>query len=135
MAAPLFAQSQQTSGNQPYSIKIQGFMGGYLSPSGNIKDIGPNAPTGINFGVELPSTRQKPWQQYLNDPAVGVGMSYLNFGNDVMGEGIALYPYIMLNALTENRCQIRPGSGQDASAYMRMHRVRYRLPDTFYPQR
>ena len=110
-------------------------MGGYLAPSGNIKDISPNAPTGINFGVELPSTRQKPWQQYLNDPAVGVGMSYLNFGNDVMGEGIALYPYIMINALTENRCQIRPGSGQDASAYMRMHRVRHRLPDTFYPQR
>ena len=107
MSTSLFAQDRKASGNHPYSIKVQGFMGGYLSPSGNIKDISPNAPTGINFGVELPSTRQKPWQQYLNDPAVGVGMSYLNFGNDVMGEGIALYPYIMINALNENRCQIK----------------------------
>ena len=81
MATTVFAQEPQTSGNRPFSIKVQGFMGGYLSPSGNIKDISPNAPTGINFGVELPSTRQKPWQQYLNDPTVGIGMSYLNFGN------------------------------------------------------
>lgn len=98
---------EQKGGNTPFSIKVQGFMGGYLSPSGNMEDLDPNAPSGINFGIELPSTRQKPWQQYLNDPAVGVGMSYLNFGNDVMGEGIALYPYIMLNAMRTEICQVK----------------------------
>ena len=78
MATTVFAQEPQTSVNRPFSIKAQGFMGGYLSPSGNIKDISPNAPTGINFGVELPSTRQKPWQQYLNGSSCVAAASKIN---------------------------------------------------------
>ena len=89
----------ETSGNDRFSFKTQVFMGKYLDPSSNIEDIVPNAPTGLNFGIEFPSSRQRPWQQYLNDPTVGLGISYLNMGNDVMGEGIAMYPYIMINAL------------------------------------
>lgn len=86
------------AGNGGFSIRTQAYMGRYLNPSGNIVEIDPNAPTGLNFGVEFPSTRQRPWQQYLNDPTVGLGMTYLNLGNDLMGEGIALYPYILINA-------------------------------------
>ena len=95
------AQNRHTEaeGNDRFSIKIQPFMGLYLDPSSNIEEIDPNAPAGLNFGVEFPSSRQRPWQQYLNDPTVGLGVTYLNLGNDVMGEGLALYPYIMLNAL------------------------------------
>lgn len=89
---------QDNSGNDTFSIKSQVFMGGYISPSSNIKDIDPNAPAGLNIGIEFPSTRQHPWQQYLNDPTVGLGIAYLNLGNDVMGSGIAMYPYILLNA-------------------------------------
>lgn len=85
------------TGNDRFSIKAQTFVGSYLDPSANIQDIKPNGPSGMNFGVEFPSARQRPWQQYLNDPTVGLGMSYLNFGSDLMGEGIALYPYIMIN--------------------------------------
>ena len=53
------------TGNERFSVKAQAFMGTYLDPSGNIVDIDPNAPTGLNFGVEFPSSRQRPWQQYL----------------------------------------------------------------------
>ena len=74
-------------------------MGNYLDPSSNIEEIDPNAPTGLNFGIEFPSSRQRPWQQYLNDPTVGIGLSYLNLGNDTMGEGLAMYPYIRINGL------------------------------------
>jgi len=82
-------------------------MGLYLDPSSNIEEIDPNAPAGINFGVEFPSSRQRPWQQYLNDPTVGLGVTYLNLGNDVMGEGLALYPYIMLNALSTDFLHVK----------------------------
>jgi hypothetical protein len=81
-------------------------MGTYLDPSGNIKDIDPNAPTGLNLGIEFPSSRQRPWQQYLDDPTVGLGMSYYNLGNDVMGEGIAMYPYILINMVRTRHFQI-----------------------------
>lgn len=84
------------TGNDRFSVKVQGTVGMYLDPSSNIEDINPSAPTALNFGVEFPSSRQRPWQQYLNDPAVGLGMSYLNLGNDTMGSGVALYPYISI---------------------------------------
>ena len=93
------AQERQKEGNDRFSIKAQAFMGGYIDAPSNIVDIDPNSPTGVNIGIEFPSSRQRPWQQYLNDPTVGLGMTYLNFGNDVMGEGIAMCPYILLNAL------------------------------------
>ena len=93
--------------NDRFSIKTQAFMGGYLDPSTNLKNIDPNAPTGLNLGIEFPSSRQRPWQQYLNDPTAGLGVSYLNFGNDVMGEGLAMYPYILLNALRTDHFHAR----------------------------
>ena len=36
------------TGNDAFSVKAQAFMGTYLDPSGNIVDIDPNAPTGLN---------------------------------------------------------------------------------------
>lgn len=101
VATSLLAQNEPTegTGNDRFSIKIQAFMGQYIDPSSNIREIDPNAPSGLNIGIEFPSSRQRPWQQYLNDPTVGLGLSYYNLGNDIMGEGIAMYPYILINAL------------------------------------
>ena len=87
---------KSNTGFDKFTIKTQAFMGSYLDPSGNIQDINPNAPMGLNLGVEFPSNGQRPWQQYLNDPTVGVGLSYLNLGNDGMGDGMAMYPYIRI---------------------------------------
>lgn len=101
------AQNHHKEGNDRFSIKTQLFMGGYLDAPSNIVEIDPNSPTGLNIGIEFPSSRQRPWQQYLNDPTVGLGATYINFGNDVMGEGIAMYPYILLNALRTSHFQVK----------------------------
>lgn len=50
------------NGNDRFSIKIQPFMGTYMAPNSSIKDMNPNGPTGINFGIEFPSSQQHPWQ-------------------------------------------------------------------------
>ena len=96
-AAAQTAPSHKT-GNDRFSFRVQPAVGMYMDPSSNLLDLDPNAPTALNFGIEFPSSRQRPWQQYLNDPTVGLGVSYLNLGTDAMGEGIAMYPYIMINA-------------------------------------
>lgn len=99
--------------NDRFSFKVQTIMGAYMDPSSNLLDIDPNSPTGLNFGIELPSTRQRPWQQYLNDPTVGLGISYLNFGNKTMGEGIAMYPYLLFHVIRRERfnANIKLGAG------------------------
>ena len=91
--------SMEKTGNDRFSIKAQPFMGFYIDQSSNLMNINPNAPTGVNLGFEFPSSQQLPWQQYLNNPTVGLGLSYINWGADVMGHAIAAYPYILLNAV------------------------------------
>jgi hypothetical protein len=61
--------------------------------------IDPTFPSGINFGFEFPSNQQRPWQQYLNNSTYGVGISYIDNGDKVMGHSVSVYPYIMLNCL------------------------------------
>ena len=87
------------TGNDRFSFKVQPFVGGYLSPNGNLETINPSAPAGINFGFEIPSSQQYPWQQYLNNSTAGVGVTYLDLGDKVMGKAVSVYPYIMLNCV------------------------------------
>lgn len=101
------------SGNDRFSIKVEPFIGAYLMKSGNMKDIDPNPPSGIHFGIEFPSTQQRPWQQYLNNPTVGLGISYIDLGDKVMGQAIAMYPYIMINGVRSEHfnLKVKIGSG------------------------
>ena len=88
-----------SAGNDRFSLKVQPFVGGYLSPNGNLETINPSAPAGVNFGFEFPSNQQRPWQQYLNNSTLGVGASYIDLGDKVMGKTISVYPYIMINCV------------------------------------
>lgn len=101
------------SGNDRFSIKVQPFMGAYLLKSSNLSEINPHGPTGINFGIEFPSSQQRPWQQYLNNPTVGLGISYIDLGHKTMGKGISVYPYIMLNGYRSEHfnLKVKLGSG------------------------
>ncbi|MBQ9137464.1 MAG: acyloxyacyl hydrolase [Alistipes sp.] len=113
IAAAKDANKFYKSGNDRFSFKVQPFMGTYLMPSSNLSEINPNGPAGLNLGVEFPSSQQRPWQQYLNNPTVGLGMSYIDMGHKTMGEGIAVYPYIMLNGFRSQyfNLKVKLGSG------------------------
>lgn len=89
----------QKAGNDRFSIKAQYVMGFYIDKHSNLKLHDPSAPTGIMLGFEFPSTQQRPWQQYLMNPTVGLGMTYLDLGDEMLGHAIAFYPYILLNCL------------------------------------
>lgn len=104
------------SGNNRFAIKVQPFMGSYLMASSNLKEINPNGPAGLNFGVEFPSSQQRPWQQYLNNPTVGLGMSYINLGDKAMGTAISMYPYIMINGFRSKHFQLKVKLGSGIAA-------------------
>lgn len=100
-------------GNDRFSIKVQPFMGGYLMKSSNMEEINPNGPAGIHLGVEFPSLQQRPWQQYLNNPTVGLGISYIDLGDKLMGKAISMYPYILINGVRVEHfnLKVKIGSG------------------------
>lgn len=85
-----------------YAIKVQPFTGSYLDQNSHFDKFRPFAPKGINLGLEFPSFQQLPWQQYLNNPTVGLGMSLIDFGHEMVGESVAMYPYILIPAIRNN---------------------------------
>lgn len=91
----------------PFSIKAYPFRGMYLDKNTHFEKFGAISPAGVHMGIEFPSQQQLPWQQYLGNPTVGVGVSWLDFGHDMLGMGIALYPYILLDAIDTPYFQMR----------------------------
>lgn len=98
---------QKDISNQRFSIKAQPFVGFYVDKSSNIEAINPHAPMGVNIALEFPSMQQRPWQQYLNNPTAGIGMTYMDFGADMMGMTVAVYPYLMLNVIRAKHFEMK----------------------------
>ena len=92
------AQSPQT-GNDRFAIKVQPFMGSYLADNIHFNKFRPFAPYGVNLGWEFPSDQQRPWQQYLNNATLGVGMSFIDFDHEKVGKAVAMYPYLLIPAV------------------------------------
>lgn len=96
-----FAPAQESSklSDSKFAIKVQPFTGTYLDQGYHFDKFRPFAPKGVNFGLELPSQQQRPWQQYLGNPTAGVGVSFIDFCHEMVGEAVAVYPYILIPAI------------------------------------
>ncbi len=107
LAAVLFtgiasAQENQKTGilgDNQFAIKVEPFHGAYTSHSYHFEKFRPFSPKGINLGLELPSSQQRPWQQYLGNPTWGIGMSLIDFGHPMVGEAVSMYPYLLIPAV------------------------------------
>ena len=95
------------SGKLPFSIKAYPFRGMYLSSETHWGKFGPVHPAGVSVGFELPSQRVRPWQQYLGDPTVGLGVSWFDLGHQMLGHSVAVYPYIMFDAIDTKHFQMK----------------------------
>lgn len=95
------AQDNRTGlfGDNQFAIKVEPFHGSYTSHSYHFEKFRPFSPKGINLGLELPSSQQHPWQQYLGNPTWGVGLSVIDFGHAMMGEAVSMYPYLLIPAV------------------------------------
>lgn len=95
------AQHNQTEENR-FAIKVQPFYGTYLDKGSHFdkfREMGPFAPSGVNLGWEFPSDQQRPWQQYLGNSTLGLGMSLIDFGNAKVGKSLSMYPYLLIPAV------------------------------------
>lgn len=98
---------EAADGKVPFSIKAYPFRGMYLDKNTHFEKFGPISPAGVHMGVEFPSLQQRPWQQYLGNPTVGLGVSWIDLGHDMLGMGFAVYPYILLDAIDTKYFQMR----------------------------
>ena len=100
--------SENTSDNKfPFAIKAYPFRGAYLDSGTHWDKFGGAYPAGVHLGFELPSQQQLPWQQYLNNATAGVGVSWIDMGHKMLGHSVAVYPYILLNAIDTDYFQMR----------------------------
>ena len=93
------AQESSKLSDSKFAIKVEPFHGAYTSHSYHFEKFRPFSPKGVNLGLELPSSQQRPWQQYLGNPTWGVGLSVIDFGHDMMGESVSMYPYLLIPAV------------------------------------
>lgn len=110
-ATSLSAQTTENAGSGkdkfPFSIKAYPFRGTYMSSGTHWDKFGDAYPAGVNVGFELPSQHQRPWQQYLSDPTIGFGLTWMNLGHDMLGHSVALYPYILFDAIDTKYFQMK----------------------------
>ena len=97
----------EESGKIPFSIKAYPFRGTYLDSSTHFEKFGAAAPAGVNLGFEILSQQQRPWQQYLNNATVGIGLSWMDLGHEMLGHSVAVYPYILFDAIHTDYFQMR----------------------------
>ncbi len=117
-------------GPQEFVVKFN-FTGGKILPlSDNLKLTAQKPTVGGELCLELPSWNSYPWQVYLNEPTLGVGVSFFDLGNkNVLGYTIATYPYMLFNCLTTDFFEIRYKVGIGLSFFNK----RYGNCDTIAP--
>lgn len=113
IALAIFLFANTVLANSPFAIKAYPFRGMYLDKNTHFEKFGAIHPAGVHMGLEFPSQQQFPWQQYLGNPTVGIGVSWLDFGDPQepgtaeLGMGVAIYPYILLDAIDTKYFQMR----------------------------
>ena len=99
------AQSLKTE-NDKFSIKVQPFIGSYLDKNNHhFEKLGLDNLSGMNLGIEFPSEQQRPWQQYLNNATLGIGLSVIDWQSEYLGKAIAMYPYLIIPAVRTEQFQ------------------------------
>lgn len=105
LAISVSAQTYQT-GNDRFSIKVQPFFGSYLDKNNHhFEKLGLENLSGMNLGIEFPSEQQRPWQQYLNNSTLGIGLSVIDWNSKYLGKAIAMYPYLLIPAVRTEQFQ------------------------------
>ena len=109
LSAAAQTSASENTGNDkfPFSIKAYPFRGTYLDSGRHWDIFGGAYPAGVNLGFELPSQQQHPWQQYLGNATVGFGLSWIDMGHKMLGHAVAVYPYILLDAIDTKHFQMR----------------------------
>lgn len=87
-----------------FAIKVQPFFGTFLDKGNHhFEKLGLENLSGMNLGVEFPSELQRPWQQYLNNSTMGVGLTVIDWESQYLGKAIAMYPYLLIPAVRTER--------------------------------
>ena len=102
-----FASAQDNEvANDRFAIKVQPFFGSYLDKNMKyFKALGLENLSGMNLGIEFPSEQQRPWQQYLNNSTLGIGLSVIDWQSEYLGKAIAMYPYLLVPIVRNEQFQ------------------------------
>ena len=102
-----FASAQTLkTGNDRFAIKVQPFFGSYLDKNNHhFEKLGLVNLNGMNLGIEFPSEQQRPWQQYLNNSTLGIGLSVIDWQSEYLGKAVAMYPYLLIPAVRTEQFQ------------------------------
>jgi len=97
-----------------YKFGAEYLHGTILKHNKHLESLVEGPSGGVNLFVEFQTMEEKPWYQYYNFPAIGLGGTYLDLSNpDMLGQVFALYPYINIPVVRTNyfMLNVKPGAG------------------------
>jgi hypothetical protein len=98
------------------SYKVESQYGLILKHTKHLKNLVKGPVNGVDAGFEWQTTGEKPWQEFLNFPIVGIGGSFVDLSNpDTLGKVIALYPYIKIPVIRNSFLNIYVKAGTGVS--------------------
>ena len=107
LATMLFTTLASAQTSDRFAIKVQPFLGSYLDKNNHhFEKLGLERLDGMNLGIEFPSEQQRPWQQYLNNSTLGIGLSIIDWNSEYLGQAIAMYPYLLIPAVRTEQFQL-----------------------------
>ncbi len=99
-------QTDRQTADSKFAIKVQPFFGTFLDKGNHhFEKLGLENLSGMNLGIEFPSEQQRPWQQYLNNSTLGIGLSVIDWQSEHLGKAIAMYPYLLIPAVRTEQFQ------------------------------
>lgn len=103
-----------TPGPQALRVRADAVAGVILPLTKNLTlQTARTAIAGVDLSLEMPSWHAYPWQQYLGNPTLGVGVSAIYLGHPTLGLMVATYPYMAFR-LVDNadfRLSIKTATG------------------------
>ena len=107
LATMLFTTLASAQTSDRFAVKVQPFFGSYLDKNNHhFEKLGLERLDGMNLGIEFPSEQQRPWQQYLNNSTLGIGLSIIDWNSEYLGQAIAMYPYLLIPAVRTEQFQL-----------------------------
>jgi len=111
-----------------YEFKAEYIYGNILKHTKHLENLVKGPVTGGEFAIEWQTMGEKPWNQFLGFPKIGIGGVFMNLSNpDTLGNLFAIYPYLDIPVLKTSfiNLYIKPGVGisyltktfRDATAY------------------
>jgi hypothetical protein len=91
LMVPLAVSAQ---GGSPFLLSVSSQHAAIVEHSPKMKHLMGSYPRGVEVNLQYQTTGSQPWHQEYQYPRIGVSVTWFDYGNPVIGQSLAVSPYL-----------------------------------------